>query len=78
MTHASVLVNGFKLSDTALYACDEGYELQSGSLSAVCLDTGVWSHLSLTCEPVDCDNPKDIANAQVCHRVLFWILNFKC
>ena len=77
VAHTSVFVSGFKLSDTASYVCDEGYEVQSGNPSVVCLDTGEWSHLSLVCEPIECDHPNDIANAQVCHRVVIVDFDFQ-
>ena len=47
-TQASLLNGRYPYQATISFSCDSGYT-RTGSSSAICLDTGTWSHAPQTC-----------------------------
>ena len=47
-TNGAVTVNGFTTGDTAVYSCDEGYELV-GEQTRTCMSNSQWSGAAPTC-----------------------------
>lgn len=73
--------SGNKMNDTCYYSCDNGYELNSGSVQRTCQSNGRWSGRPPLCSPVSCPLliPPENGYLQLpCPNVYQSVCNIRC
>ncbi|KAK2153589.1 hypothetical protein NP493_2290g00000, partial [Ridgeia piscesae] len=61
--HTLVVESGEGISGTADYDCEKGYQLTSGTTRSSCTAQGLWTDVTIKCQPITC--PVTVTTAHV-------------
>ncbi|XP_032226040.1 mannan-binding lectin serine protease 1 isoform X1 [Nematostella vectensis] len=77
--HGHMRSSGFSFKDTLQFKCDPGYRIR-GSAVRECLNSGGWSGVRTSCQPISCGNPGEPSHGSAVSRQYTYkaTTNYKC